>query len=90
MVAHRAEMLEILQSHGITRPEIFGSTARGDDHEGSDVDVLVDVAAGMSLIDLMGIQLQLEDLLGVPVGIVPRGDMKDRVRRRAVEDLVAL
>jgi hypothetical protein len=90
VVAHRAGILEILRRHDVTHPEIFGSAARGDDHEGSDVDILVDLPDGMSLIDLIGIQLELEDLLGVPVDLVPRRDMKDRVHRRARVDLVAL
>ena len=74
VVAHRAQMLETLRRHGVTRPEIFGSTARGDELVGSDVDVLVDLPDGMSLLDLIGIQRQLEDLLGVPVDLVPRGE----------------
>ncbi len=69
---HRAEVLEVLHKHGVEYPEIFGSTARGDDRSDSDVDILVDFPPGASIIDIIGIQHELEDLLGVPVDLVPR------------------
>lgn len=53
VAAYRAEAREVLRSHGVTNAEIFGSAARGDDHEGSDVDVLVDLPAGTSIIDII-------------------------------------
>lgn len=84
------ELLEVLRRHGVTNPEIFGSVARGDDHPGSDVDLLVDFAPGTSIIDIIGIQHELEDLLGVPVDLIPRSGLKDRVRARAEKDLLPL
>lgn len=90
VAAHRGELLEVLRRHGVTNPEIFGSAARGDDHEGSDVDILVDFPPGTSIIDIIGIQHELEDLLGVPVDLVPRSGLKERVRSRAAKDLLPL
>lgn len=90
VAAHRGELREVLQRHGVTNPEIFGSTARGDDHEGSDVDIIVDFPQGTSIIDIIGIQHELEDLLGVPVDLVPRNGLKERVRAKAVKDLLPL
>lgn len=90
VVAHRGEMLDVLRRHGVTNPEVFGSTARGDDHEGSDVDVLVDFPPGTSIIDIIGIKHELEDLLGVPVDLIPRSGLKERVRARAAKDLLPL
>lgn len=90
VVAHRGELLEVLRRHGVTNPEIFGSAARGDDHEGSDVDILVDFPDGTSIIDIVGIRLKLEDVLGVRVDLVPRNALKERVRVRASRDLIAL
>ncbi|GAB3195270.1 hypothetical protein GCM10027062_01880 [Nocardioides hungaricus] len=90
VAAHRGELLEVLRRHGVTRPEVFGSAARGDDHEGSDVDILVDFPPGTSIIDIIGIQHELEDLLGVPVDLVPRSGLKERVRSRAAKDLLPL
>ena len=89
-VAHRSELLEVLRRHGVTNPEIFGSSARGDDHEGSDLDLLVDFPSDADLIDMVNIKLELEAILGVPVDLVPRDGLKDRVRDTATQDLVAL
>ena len=90
MATHRRELYDVLRRHGVTNPEIFGSAARGDDHEGSDVDMLVDFPPGTSIIDIIGVQHELEDLLGVPVDLVPRSGLKERVRARAAKDLLPL
>lgn len=90
VAARRGELREVLKRHGITNAEIFGSTARGDDSEGSDVDLLVDFAPGTSIIDIIGIQNELEELLHVSVDLVPRIGLKERVRARAEKDLLPL
>ena len=90
VAAHRGELLEVLRRHGVTNPEVFGSAARGDDREDSDLDLLLDFAPGTSIIDIIGIQHELEDLLGVPVDLVPRSGLKERVRTRAAKDLLPL
>lgn len=90
IAAHRGELHDVLRRHGVTNPEVFGSTARGDDREDSDVDLLVDFAPGTSIIDIIGIQRELESLLGVPVDLVPRNGLKKRVRARAEKDLLPL
>lgn len=90
VAAHRRELRALLRRHGITNPEIFGSTARGDDREDSDVDLLVDFPPGTSIIDIIGIQHELEDLLGVHVDLVPRSGLKERIRARAEKDLLPL
>ena len=70
-----------------TNPRIFGSVLHGTDHEGSDVDILVDALPGASLFDLGGLQSELEDKLGVPVDVVTSGGLhrfiKDRVLAEA-------
>jgi hypothetical protein len=86
--AHRAELLTVLAKYGVTNPEIFGSTARGDEHEGSDLDLLVDLAPGTDLFDLVHIKAELEDVLGVPVDLIPRDGLRERVRAAAARDLV--
>lgn len=90
VAARRGELLEVLRRHGVTNPEIFGSAARGDDREDSDVDLLVDFAPGTDIIDIIGIQRELEDVLGLPVDLVPRNGLKERVRSRAAKDLLPL
>jgi predicted nucleotidyltransferase len=89
LAAHRGELREVLRRHGVTNPEV-GSAARGDDREGSDVDMLVDFPPGTSIINIIGIQHELEDILGVHVDLVPHNGLKERVRARVAKDLVAL
>jgi predicted nucleotidyltransferase len=90
VAAHRNELLDVLRRHGVTHARVFGSVARGDDHEGSDLDLLVDFAPGTSLVDVAGIQLELEDLLGVSVDLVPAKGLKERARASAERDLIRL
>lgn len=90
VVAHRDELLAVLRRHGLSNPEIFGSAARGDDHMGSDLDLLVDLAPDTDLFDLARIKAELEQVLGVPVDLIPRDGLKERVRASAANDLVPL
>lgn len=69
---------------------MFGSAARGDDHEGSDIDLLVDLAPGTDLFDLVHIKDELEAILGASVDLIPRDGLKERVRIAASKDIVAL
>lgn len=90
VAAHRDAVLEVLGRHGVTNVRIFGSVARGDDRDGSDLDLLVDLAPGTSLFDMAGIQIELEDLLGVDVDLVTNRSLKERMRARVERDAVAL
>jgi predicted nucleotidyltransferase/predicted transcriptional regulator of viral defense system len=90
VAAHRRELNDVLRRHGVTNARIFGSVARGDDHEGSDLDLLVDFAPGTSLVDIIGIQDELESVLGAAVDLVPDKGLKERVRASAEPDLIAL
>ncbi len=66
---------------------VFGSVARGDENESSDIDFLVEFEPGSSLFDLMHLSEELELLLGVPVDVVSVGGLKDRddhIRREAL------
>ncbi|MGA7353314.1 MAG: nucleotidyltransferase family protein [Acidobacteriaceae bacterium] len=61
---------------------VFGSALHGDDHEGSDLDLLVDALPGATLFDLGGLQVELEELLGVPVDLLTPGDIPAKLRDR--------
>ena len=56
-------------------PRVFGSVAHGDDVEGSDIDLLVDPLPGATLFDLRGLQVELEQILGVRVDLLTPGDL---------------
>lgn len=59
---------------------VFGSVLRGDDRDGSDLDLLVDPLPGATLFDLGGLQVELEELLGVHVDLLTPGDLPARFR----------
>lgn len=83
---HRKEILEILSRYPmISNVRIVGSVARGEDTENSDVDFLVDTAPGTSLFDLGGLHEDLEELLGVPVDIIPSGARLHEYLRMTIE-----
>lgn len=86
----RKEILRICAKYGARNVRIFGSVARGEADEGSDIDFLVELEPGRSLFDLGGIQYELEELLGYPVDVVtPRG-IKTRIQERVLREAVPL
>jgi predicted nucleotidyltransferase len=87
---HRAEARQLLEGRGYLRPAVFGSVARGADRVDSDVDLLVDLPVDVGLYQLNRAAIDLEDLLGVPVDLVPRSGLRDRVSADVAADLVPL
>lgn len=87
---HRSEILAVLAAHGLTNPRLFGSVARGEEIPGSDVDLLIDVPAGVGLLTLARCQAELEALLGAVVDLVPAADLKHGVADHVLADAVAL
>ncbi len=86
---HRAEMVATAAAHGVLNLRVFGSVTRGEDRPDSDVDLLVDVPAGMGLLGLGRVAEDLEALVGTHVDLVPSGQLKPSVQRRAERDMVA-
>ena len=85
--ALRERILAIAARHGASDVRVFGSVARGDGGPHSDVDVLVTLARGRTLLDLGGLQFELESLLGRRVDVLTddgiSGELAVRVRREA-------
>lgn len=67
---------------------VFGSARHGTDREDSDLDLLVDPLPGATLFDLGGLQVELEDLLGIPVDLLTPGDLPAAFRDRVLADAV--
>jgi predicted nucleotidyltransferase len=86
----RPAILELAAKHGMRRVRIFGSVARGEETEASDVDLLVDVEPGRSLLDLAGFELDLEDLLGGKVEVVTEGGISPYIEARVLQEAVPL
>ena len=76
----RPIILGIAREYGATNIRIFGSFARGEQRRGSDIDLLVDLPEGMSLLDLSGLKLDLEDALRREVDVVPARSVKPSLR----------
>jgi uncharacterized protein len=84
----RDEVLAAAARHGATNVRIYGSVARGEASPVSDIDVLVEMEEGSSLLDLAALHLELEDILGFPVEIGT--DVKPRLRERVRAEAVRL
>ena len=86
------ELTKIAQKHSITKVYVFGSVARGDTNPKSDIDFLVEMEEGASLFGVAGFSYEAEELLDIPVDVVPLSTLpqvKDRafaknVQRKAV------
>ena len=90
LLSRREEVLRLATAHGARRVLLFGSLARGEEREGSDVDLLVEMEEGRSLLDLGGLQQALEELLGLPVDVVTEGSLPPRLRQQVLAEAVPL
>ena len=78
VVAHSDEIKALLSQRHAVSIRVFGSVARGEDHEGSDVDFLVEFAPGASILDQVHLEAELRALLNCDVDVVPVGGLKSR------------
>jgi predicted nucleotidyltransferase len=69
---------------------IFGSVARGDPTPNSDLDILVDMEEGRSLLDLVALWQDLQDLLGMRVDVISEGGMSPYLRAKILAEAVPL
>lgn len=88
ILRHRDEVMRLAKEHGASRVRVFGSVARGQETSTSDVDVLVALEPGRSLLDLVSLRNALEELLGCRVDVVTEGGLSphlaDTILREAV------
>ncbi len=82
----RAAILETAKRHGARNVRIFGSVARGDYDDESDLDFLVELEPGRSLLDHASLLLDLEGLLGRKVDVVSEKGIKARMRDRVLKE----
>jgi predicted nucleotidyltransferase len=86
----RQQILEIAQGRGARNVRLFGSVARGDDTEVSDLDLLIDMEPGRSLLDIIVIKQDLEDLLGCKVDVVTEAAISPYLRDKVLQEAVQL
>ena len=88
--AKREDILHIASEYGAYDVRVFGSVARREDDEKSDIDFLVNMEKGRSLFDLGGLLMDLQDLLGRDVDVVTEDGLRERIRERVLREAVTL
>ena len=86
----RALILELAAKHGARNVRVFGSVSRGDAGPQSDVDILVDLEPGRSMMDLGGLLMDLQDLLGRKVDVVTEKGLHWYIRDKVLKEAVRL
>ncbi len=86
----REHIKKIAQKHGADNIRVFGSISRGEEGPDSDIDFLVDFEADRSLFDLVGLKLELEELLGYKVDLVTEGGIHRLISSRIMKEAVPL
>ena len=76
----REDILQIAARHGARNIRVFGSAARGEDRPDSDLDLLVEMESGRSLVDLVALSQELEELLHRKVDVLTDGGVHPAVR----------
>ncbi|SIQ20038.1 hypothetical protein SAMN05880590_102542 [Rhizobium sp. RU35A] len=87
---HREAIRALVAQHRLANPRIFGSVARAEDREDSDLDILVDTLDETTLLDLGGLQHDLEHLLHLRVDIATSKGLRPTVRDRILAEAIAL
>ena len=87
---HREAILRIAAKYGARNVRVFGSTVRGTASDSSDVDILVDLADDRSLLDHVGLQQELEEVLGRKVDVVVEGGISPYLEKRILSEAVPL
>jgi len=90
VVRHRDRILELAAERGATNVRVFGSVVHGSADEDSDIDILVDLESGRSLLDLGGLQMALQELFDRPVDLKTRGFLREDIRHRVEEEAIRL
>ena len=86
----RDEILRIAARHGASNVRVFGSVARGEADAQSDVDLLVELERGRSLLDHAALMLELERLLGRRVDVATEWGLKPQIREHILREAVRL
>ncbi len=87
---NRDRILRLAAKHGARNVRVFGSLARGEADENSDIDFVVEMERGRSLLDLGGFQYELQEFLGCRVDVVTERGLKARIRQRVLQEAVPL
>ena len=84
--SHKDEIRDIASRYPVTNIRVFGSVLHGADRDSSDIDLLVDTLPGATLFDLGGLQVELQDLLGIQVDLLTPGDLPSQFRASVINE----
>ena len=87
---HRRRLFDAADRHGVRHLRAFGSLARGEASASSDVDLLVDLKAGSTLLDLAAFRREATKILDLPVDVATADMLKDRVRDEVLDEALPL
>jgi len=88
--AHRRTILELASRHGARNVRVFGSVVRGDARSNSDVDLLVEIEPGRTLLDLIALEQDLEELLGRRVDVLTDDGLSPYLQQQILAEAAAL
>jgi uncharacterized protein len=86
----RPQILAAAAANGARQLRVFGSVARGEDTDDSDVDFLVSLEPGRTLLDLARLEISLEQLLGRRVDVVTEAGLLEPIRSRAIRESIGV
>ena len=84
----REQLPDLQERYGVASLGIFGSYLRGEEEEGSDLDVLVELDRSMGLFEFVALEEHLSELLGVKVDLVMKRALRKRIGKRILEEVV--
>lgn len=83
---HHARIREIALSHRVSDVRVFGSAMRGDDGQGSDLDLLVEPTAQTTLFDIGAIRFELKELLGMDIDVLTPNALPEKYRAQVLKE----
>ncbi len=86
----KRKILPILQRYGAKRAGLFGSCVRGNMKEESDIDILVEIEKDISLLDFVGLKLEIEEVLGRKVDLVEYNTIKPSLKEKILKEQVVI
>jgi predicted nucleotidyltransferase len=84
------KILPILKKYGVTRAGVFGSVVRGEETKESDIDILVEIEGRMSLLDFVGLKLELEEALGKKIDLGEYSTIKPIIKEQILSEEVGI
>ena len=88
--SHRIAIRAVVERHRARNARVFGSVLRGDDIEGSDLDILIDPTPETTMFDIGAIRHELLQLLGVPVDVLTPNALPDKFRAQVVAEALSV